>query len=250
MAFFVPELKGMNETITLSGTLFNVVNHFKIKNLDLRIRNNTVIQADLDLPDFSDFSAYRFYERIKHAQLDMNELSKIVMPGGKSLDLGAEVERLGLVSFNNMQVKGINGKLNLSPVKITSGKGALYIKSALQFDVLKDNIAIRSMRPDSVALRLSNFQLGEIIANSNLGIIDGDLVFASFELINEGYRLIGGKGILNRLGANGYEYHQTSLKSLSIEGQKLTANVILNDPNAKAHVSGEFNIDGLPMYNV
>jgi len=60
VAFFVPEMHGMNEQVQLSGTLYNVVNHFKIKNLDLRIRKNTFLKGDLDLPDFNDFAAYPF----------------------------------------------------------------------------------------------------------------------------------------------------------------------------------------------
>ena len=248
MAFFVPEMKGMNEQIKLSGTLYNVVNHFKIKNLDLRLRKNTFLRGDLDLPDFSDFAAYPVRENIRQATIDMAELGKVRLPDGNFLNLGTELSRLGTIRFSNMVVDGKRGMLTLQPLAIRTEKGSVDLRAPMRFDVLGSNTGILNLRPDSVALALNHVQLGEILGVPEVGMLHGTLKFSTFDVLKEGYSLTKGSGYFSEIEAQGYVYHKVALKKMQLSGAVLTGKIQLDDPHAKATVEGEFNVKGLPNY--
>jgi hypothetical protein len=248
VAFFVPEMEGMNEQVQVSGTLYNVVNHFKIKNLDLRVRKNTFLKGDLDLPDFSDFSAYPVREIIRQASFDMAELSKVRLPDGSTLSFGPEVDRLGSVRFKNMVVDGKQGKIILHPVAIKTGKGEVNVRSPLKFDVLGSTVGFQNLRPDSIALALNNVQLGNILGVNDVGILNGTVRFSSVDVLEHGYKLTGGEVFFRELGAMGYVYHNVALKEMHMNGVDLNVKVSINDPNAKLTISGGFNVEGKPDY--
>ena len=211
VAFFVPEMKGMNEQIKLSGTVYNVVNHFKIKNLDLRLRKNTFLRGDLDLPDFSDFAAYPVRENIRQANIDMAELGKVKLPDGTFLNLGAELSRLGTIRFSNMVVDGKRAMLTLQPLAIRTEKGSVDLRAPMRFDVLGSNTGILNLRPDSVALALNHVQLGEILGVPQVGILHGTLKFSTFDVLKEGYSLTKGSGYFSEIEAQGYVSHKVAL---------------------------------------
>jgi len=248
VAFFVPEMDGMDEQVQVSGTLYNVVNHFKIKNLDLRLRKNTFLKGDLDLPNFSDFSAYPVREIIRQASVDMAELSKVRLPDGSRLSLGSEVARLGSVRFKNMVVDGRQGKIILYPVAIKTEKGELRVRSPLKLDVLGSNLGFQNLRPDSIAVALTNVQLGDVLGVSDVGILNGTVRFSSFDVLDNGYKLTGGEAFFRELGALGYVYHNVALKDMQMNGVELNAKASINDPNAKLTILGGFNVEGKPDY--
>jgi hypothetical protein len=217
VAFFVPEMNGMNEQVQLSGTLYNVVNHFKIKHLDLRIRKNTFLKGDLDLPDFSDFAAYPFREVIRKASFDVAELSKVRLPDGSSLSFGPEVDRLGTVRFRNMVVEGKQGQLILRPVTIKTEKGDLSLVSPMKLDVLGNAIGIQNLRPDSIAVALNHIQLGEILGVPDVGVLNGNLKFSSFDVLDKGFKLTNGSAYFSELETMGYVYHNVALKDMHME---------------------------------
>ena len=248
VAFFVPEMKGMNEQIKISGTLYNAVNHFKIKNLDLRLRKNTFLRGDLDLPNFSDFADYPVREVIRQATIDMAELGKVRLPDGTLLNLGSELSRLGTIRFSNMVVDGKQGMLILQPLAIRTEKGSLDLRAPMRFDVLGTNIGILNLRPDSVALALNHVQLGEILGVPEVGMLNGTLKFTAFDVLNDGYSVTKGSGYFSEIEAQGYVYHKVALKEIELNGAVLSGKIQLDDPHAKATVEGEFNVNGLPNY--
>lgn len=249
VAFFVPEMEGMNEQVQLSGTLYNVVNHFKIKNLDLRIRKNTFLKGDLDLPDFAEFAAYPVREVIRNASFDVAELSQVRLPDGSFLSFGPEVDRLGTVRFRNMVVDGKQGKLILRPVTIKTEKGDLSVVSPIKFDVLGNAIGIQNLRPDSIAVALNHIQLGEILGVSDVGEINGNLKFSTFDVLDKGFKLTNGSAYFSELETMGYVYHNVALQDMRMDGVVLNTSVQVDDPNAKFTISGGFDIEGKPTYN-
>jgi hypothetical protein len=249
VAFFVPEMNGMNEQVKLSGTLYNVVNHFKIKHLDLRIRKNTFLKGDIDLPDFSDFAAYPFREVIRKASFDVAELSKVRLPDGSSVSFGPEVDRLGTVRFRNMIVDGKQGQLILRPVTIQTEKGDLSLVSPVKLDVLGTAIGIQNLRPDSIAVALNHIELGEILGVSDVGVLNGNLKFSTFDVLDKGFKLTNGSAFFSELETMGYVYHNVALQDMRMDGVVLNTSVQVDDPNAKFMISGDFNIEGKPTYN-
>ena len=64
IAIFAPDMEGMRDRIKIKGNAGNTLNHLILRDIELNYKQNTKIIADLELPDFSDFSAYDFKEHI------------------------------------------------------------------------------------------------------------------------------------------------------------------------------------------
>ncbi len=248
VAYFVPEMKGMNEQIKLSGTLHNVINHFKIQNLEVRLRKNTFLRGDFDLPNFSDFAAYPIRESIKNATIDISEVGKLKLPNGRLLALGTELSSLGTIRFKNMILEGKQGLLFLQPLSVLTNKGSVDLRVPIRLDVLRSNTGVLNMRPDSVALALNNVQLGEILGVSEVGMINGTLKFKAFDLQKDGYHLKNGSAYFSEFEAQGYVYHKMAMKEIALNGEVLSGKLNLDDAHAKLAVEGDFNVNGRPDY--
>ena len=187
-----------------------------------------------------------FRSILSSAKLDFKEINQIRIPGGKRLNLGENLESLGIVRMNNLVLKTRKGILTLLPVKIQSKQGDVAFVSPLSFHVVNEPFAIQNLRPDSVALRFDSLNIGKIIATPDLGVIDGNIKFSQFTMLDKGYALNGGQASINALNLLGYQYQKIAIKELSIQNYTLKTAISINDPNAQFEIHGNADIDGKP----
>ena len=250
VSLLVPELKGMNENIGIEAEISNVPSALKIKNLALRVGNNTRIRANLELPDFNDWKARDFQEHLIAATIDMEELNAFRLPGGKTLNLSKALRSLGKVSLNNLRIRNHDGILNLNPFKINTDQGMLALTSPISLATKKEGITVQNLDESLGMLAFEDINLGVLGEMPDLGKVNGTLSLTSLTTAEQGMEIQGGIGNFASLEYNGYNYSNIELKSCEIAQKQAKIKLTIKDPNLTLALNGNINLQGKPNYTV
>ena len=251
IAFFVPEMKGMNNQIRLQGDATNTLSHLFLKGIKLDYAKNTHIHADLELPNFSDFSAYDFIEKIHSASIDMSELQNFILPypSGK-LNLGDELNQLGIVRLDNFTLTGNNGAATIAPTTIKTSLGDASILQAIRFSNLNKDLVIAPKLKDSSCIAMRNFNLGKLLQINEIKNIDGEIGFSDFIIKEDDIQISGINAKFNTLQALDYSYSSISISGAKLEKNIFDGKVAVNDKNLSFDYSGKIGFGKIPFYDL
>ena len=251
IAFFVPEMKGMNNQIRLQGDATNTLSHLFLKGIKLDYAKNTHIHADLELPNFSDFSAYDFIEKIHSASIDMSELQNFILPypSGK-LNLGDELNQLGIVRLANFTLTGNNGAATIAPTTIKTSLGDASILQAIRFSNLNKDLVIAPKLKDSSCIAMRNFNLGKLLQINEIKNIDGEIGFSDFIIKEDDIQISGINAKFNTLQALDYSYSSISISGAKLEKNIFDGKVAVNDKNLSFDYSGKIGFGKIPFYDL
>ena len=251
IAFFVPEMKGMNNQIRLQGDATNTLSHLFLKGIKLDYAKNTHIHADLELPNFSDFSAYDFIEKIHSASIDMSELQNFILPypSGK-LNLGDELNQLGIVRLDNFTLTGNNGAATIAPTTIKTSLGDASILQAIRFSNLNKDLVIAPKLKDSSCIAMRNFNLGKLLQINEIKNIDGEIGFSDFIIKEDDIQISGINAKFNKLQALDYSYSSISISGAKLEKNIFDGKVAVNDKNLSFDYSGKIGFGKIPFYDL
>ena len=251
IAFFVPEMKGMNNQIRLQGDATNTLSHLFLKGIKLDYAKNTRIHADLELPNFIDFSAYDFIEKIHSASIDMSELQNFILPypSGK-LNLGDELNQLGIVRLANFTLTGNNGAATIAPTTIKTSLGDASILQAIRFSNLNKDLVIAPKLKDSSCIAMRNFNLGKLLQINEIKNIDGEIGFSDFIIKEDDIQISGINAKFNTLQALDYSYSSISISGAKLEKNIFDGKVAVNDKNLSFDYSGKIGFGKIPFYDL
>ncbi|NBY40531.1 MAG: hypothetical protein EBQ66_06455 [Flavobacteriia bacterium] len=251
IAYFVPEMEGMNEKFRISCRATNVLNRLKIKNVDLRIRNHTFLKADLELPNFSNLADFNVKQTIRSAYFDVNEVTQIHLPGkNETLNLGDVVANLGHFQLRKWVLELNEGKLKVNPTEITTAKGSVNILAPFQLDEFSGLVSGHVLDAEQDFIQLKQVQLGDILGEKDLGLLDGTLKLNKVEVDGAHYSVSGIQGKINALGYSGYEYQGIALNNVDLKDGKMKVDLQIKDPNLAMTVNGEASLTKKPNYDL
>ena len=251
IAFFVPEMKGMNNQIRLQGDATNTLSHLFLKGIKLDYAKNTRIHADLELPNFSDFSAYDFIEKIHSASIDMSELQNFILPyPSGNLNLGDELNQLGIVRLANFTLTGNNGAATIAPTTIKTSLGDASILQGIRFSNLNKDLVISPKLKDSSCIAMRNFNLGKLLQINEIKNIDGEIGFSDFIIKEDDIQISGINAKFNKLQALDYSYSSISISGAKLEKNIFDGKVAVNDKNLSFDYSGKIGFGKIPFYDL
>jgi hypothetical protein len=251
IAFFVPEMKGMHNQIRLQGDATNTLSHLFLKGIKLDYAKNTHIHADLELPNFSDFSAYDFKEKIHSASIDMSELQNFILPypSGK-LNLGNELNQLGIVRLANFTLTGNNGAAIIAPTTIQTSLGDASILQAIRFSNLNKDLVISPKLKDSSCIAMTNFNLGKLLQINEIKNIDGEIGFSDFIIKEDDIQISGINAKFNKLQALDYSYSSISITGAKLEKNIFDGKIAVNDKSLSLDYTGKIGFGETPFYDL
>ena len=250
IAYFVPEMVGMKNRVGLQGDASNTLSHLFLKGIKLNYGRNTRIYADLELPNFNDFSAYDFHEKIISATIDMNELNKFILPDPMgNLNLGKELSQLGLVRLANWKISGINGDFNIGSTTINTAIGDAAILQTIRL-VNGNNLEIIPLDKELPAISLQKFDLGEMLLVDELGIIDGNLGFSNFSVKEKGVEVLGIAATFNQLDVLNYSYMNVDVSSAKVAEDVFEGKIKIDDKNLGLDYSGKIGFGKNAFYDL
>ena len=251
IAIFAPDMEGMRDRIKIKGNAGNTLNHLILRDIELNYKQNTKIIADLELPDFSDFSAYDFKEHIRYAKLDMAELQQFFLPyPNKQLDLGSEASALGTVYLNNFNANGVNGKWWIGKSKISTSIGDLKIAQTYSIDEWEDGFNSHPFQSDSAAFQLLNFDLGKLINLSDIGIVNGAISFKKFTWFKGSPEINQINATLTNTDLLDYKYALIKIKNGQLKEESFNGLIEVDDKNLDVSINGKVNYGAKPSYSL
>jgi hypothetical protein len=245
LSYFVPDLKGMNQCVFLSGQVKDELKRLTIEHFKLAFGQKSVFQARIKLPDFRlETNQLRFNEWIQFAHLDFRDIENIKVPEGISpLQVPSEIKELAFLEMKNAKVNGgVNDfKLSIQSAKTDLGNFSL---APLRVKQEAEMLSISGAKPDTSLLKLQNFNLGPLADFLELGSCSGRMNF-NLNIFNDGsYTLEKLHGKFNRLTFHQYAYQNVELNEVSILDDQLKAQIEIQDPHFKANTSLTLSLSG------
>ncbi len=245
LSYFVPDLKGMNQRVFLSGQVKDVLKRLSIDRFKLVFGQQSVLQATIKLPDFRlETEKLRFSEQIHFAHLDFQDLENIQLPQGLSaIEIPDAIKDLAYVELKNSKFRGALNDFQLSVQKAKTNLGNFAL-APLRVKQEADALTIAAVQSDTALLQLQNFNLGPLAAFSELGTCSGQLNF-KLSFFNDGsYALNTLNGRLHNVLFDDYTYQNVQLDEVSILKDRLAAKVQIKDPHLNAQTSLTLSLAG------
>jgi len=246
IALFAPVLEGMSDTIQLTTSIQKEVKQLRLADFDLKLLNNTHIKGTLNLPDYRDPKRAFFQERIDYAHIDMHELKSIKLPNSfkaTHLKIDPLVSRLQYIDATELQLDGFYSQFVIAAKNIKTQLGNVRVDNGIMFTQNNENdsYTFQRSRATEYDVKIENFDLGTLLDNKNLGLIDG-IFFLSGEAsdINEvAFTSLEGK--VNRFDYLDYPYSQIEIIEGALIDKQFTGKIDVKDDNAEIAYRGSVN---------
>ena len=250
IAYFAPQMRGMDQTVHVSGIVKERLRELQIQNLNLRFGKSTQIQANLRLPDFrKPTSQLWLQEQITAAYIDLNDLSALHLPeGSPTIEIPELLQKAVFFELKNANISGSPAHLKVSIDNANTALGSLAL-APIVIDQESELVRINGL-VDSSFLSLHQFNIGQLVGISSIGEVSGDLNF-NFSMDKKGtYALEQAQANLSKLYVNHYNYSNINIQDAKIINDQLLASVEIADPHLVLKSVLQLNLGTAPSYQI
>lgn len=234
LAFFAPELKGMNRSVIFSGMVRGTVNQLRLRNFAFRYGNNTEFKGRINLnglPDTEETFIDLIVEEMKSSSADIATIPVPPYDSNQLISVPEEIKRLGNISFNGKFTGFYNDFVAYGNIRTDLGYASTDIN--LKFD--KTPVY-------SGKLSLDNFQLGRFVNANELGILsmNASVTGNHFDLNKLNATV---KGNIVRLDFRNYPYSNMEI-SANLSRKLFNGSLNVNDEHIDLDFSGSIDFTG------
>ena len=249
VSYFANAMEGMTAIIRLSAKVYHPVKNLKIKDLDLRIGTQSLIQGTINLPDFrkgnsADFSAFLSKAYVSLADLEQFDLPK----GTAALKFESPIDKFSFVDLERFSFNGSieNMRINCSSIKTEIGE--INLLQTLQIANSNNTLILKSTNQDSMLVNVNNFNLGSFLENSQLGMVDGKANLL-IEINDKGdFSMQNVKGNFSRFDFNNYSYSNIKIEKGELVDNNLFADLNIKDKNLDLEYVGNISLGTKQKY--
>jgi hypothetical protein len=250
IAYFAPNIEGMDQTVFVSGVVKDKLRNLRIQDLNLRFGKRSQIQANLRLPDFRKPTAQLYLdETLTKAYLDLNDIQNLHLPKGESaIEIPSLLQKASFFELKNAKVSGTPSKLQVSIQEAQTALGTLSL-APISIANTPDLLTISGVA-DSSFLNLANFELGQLLDVAALGQLSGNVQF-ELEIDNNGeLTLQNSSADLAQIAVNDYNYKNVAVKEANIHNQQLLAKLEIDDPHLQMSSILQLALGSAPSYQI
>ena len=240
LRYFVPSLKGSDESVELSGKISGTISELKGRNIFLSFGNKSNIHCDFDLSGLPRIEDTFIHVGVNSLNTNANDVGSIRIPGRQKIVVPEFLYKLGDISFNGSFT-------GFATDFVTYGNFGTALGN-LRTDI--------SLRPEGDKrfkvkglVNGTNIDLGELTAKKDL------LGKISMETNVDGYasssKKISGNltGKIDSVEINGYVYRNVALNGIFTE-KTWDGNIKIADKNIKMDLLGMFDFSSdLPEFD-
>jgi len=251
IAYFAPQLEGMDQQVELKAKVTNVIKNLKIQHFELETGRNTRIAGDFQLPDFRSLKNKTYREKIDYALIDLYDLQEIKLPKISRVDfisLPETIRRMGYVQTRNLKMNGSLDDFYLQTDEIFTQLGSFTFDNGLSFYYAPDmeSYQISSHQKMGYDLSIHQFHLGKFLSDKQFGIVEGKFDILVNAVSFSDISLDRIDGIINRCDWSGYSYTNIELHNARWIDQSLQAEGRINDPNIRLNYYTDINFKAKP----
>lgn len=208
IAFFAPELKGMRQTVSISGDVVGKVGNLKCKNIQLKYGTATHFDGNAELtglPNTDDLFLHIEANQLVTVKKDIEKIPLPPFTNGETLKVPDNIATLGHISFKGKFTGFLTdfvayGKFSTA---LGSFSSDLFMRKGDNSEELFYKGKIKSQ----------GFNVGKLIGSDQLGVIalNTDIDGSGLQIKNANANL---KGFVTRLDAMGYTYNNIKVEAL------------------------------------
>ena len=231
IASFTSELNGLNETVFLSGDVKGYVNDLILQNFKLSYGKHTKFNGNITLSGLPDINTSYLHVDAKEIATNYSDLIKLPnypFSENKSIDLPAELKRLGTLSYRGKFDGFISDFTTYGT--FNSGLGSIATELSIKLGNKQDDIVYHGK------VKTNLFDLGTLIGQKNLNNLT-----INCEIKGQGISLKNLKanfeGQVLNINYNGYNYKDINLDG-KIDNKLFEGLLVSKDPNADLDFNG------------
>ena len=250
IAFFAPEMRGMDQTVYISGIVKDKLRELRIQDLNLRFGKATQIQANLRLPDFrKPNNQLWLQEQITKAHIELADIEALHLPTGTpAIEIPYLLQKATYFDLKDARVTGNINDLQVSIANANTALGALSL-APITIQNSTELFTIKGIA-DSSFLDLTQFNLGQLIDVSAIGKLSGKCQFSLSIAPNGAYVLDQTSAYLDQIFVNGYNYTHISIEEAQIIQEQLLAKVKITDPHLTMSSVLQLDLGPAPSYQL
>lgn len=242
IAYFAPELKGLDLKIELSGEVSGTVANLKGRNVDMQLLGETYLKGNFDLRGLPNIEETFIYMKVSELITSRESLEKIPLPpfeDGNTIKLSNEIGRLGDIYFQGSFTGFINDFVAYGEFKTALGQ-------------LVTDLSLKNKGPIPFykgKVEMINFDVGRFFEIQN----DVNQVSLVATVEGSGFNAkdldVDVEGKIKSAGIRNYNYKNIDLKG-KLNNQKFEGFAAIKDKNIDFDFNGKIDISGrLPLYN-
>jgi hypothetical protein len=238
-----PVLKGMNQSVYMSGRIYGNLDDLKGKNVILRTGNNTQAVLDFYINGIMNPETMYLFFDLKQAKTTFSDISNLKLPNKFSLDKLVFPDSFydaGNLSFNGNFSGFLTDFVTFGTLESEMGT------ITTDLSVIPEKEGITRYRGNVATV---DFNIGQLLQKSLLGNITFDgKVDGNFNKTNQNFSGFF-KGDISEIEANSYIYKNIKLEGLLSE-KMFDGLVSVNDSNLKFAFLGQFDLNPkIPVFD-
>jgi hypothetical protein len=249
VSYFATDLEGMDSKIRISASLKNPISSLAINNLDLRFGNKSFISGKIVLPNFSIGDQGVLNARIVKSFVTLKDIQSVALP--KSMEpfkIDPAISKLVFFKATNASVAGKMNRFNFGLEELETALGSISLKSNYLIENNDLGLLFSPLKSDTLSIDLTDFNLGALINNSDLGLTTG-LIQIEGSISNSGQlNLPIIRGLFSKFQFNDYSYSNIEIEQASLLNEILKAKLEISDPNINLTYQGEISLGKAQKY--
>jgi hypothetical protein len=240
IGYFLPPLKGVNESLWLSGKFLGTVSELRGRNILLSYRNNTVLDCDFDLSGLPNIDNTFIYIGVNSLTTNATDIEKIRVNGKQAVLMPDAAYKLGTISFDGSFTGFTTDFVTYGELSTSQGR-------------IRTDISLRPEKSNRYTFKGtvigSDIKLGELTAEPEMY---GNL---SFHASVDGYAFSLRKfsasltGNIDSIGFNKYLYRDVTLNGIFTD-KTWDGSINISDRNIKMDLLGMFDFSNkLPEFD-
>ncbi len=238
-----PGLKGINQTVNISGRIYGDLDDLKGKNLVLKTGKNTHAVLDFYINDITDTETMYLFLDLKQAQTTFSDVSNFKLPNNLNLEklmFPESFYEAGKLSFKGNFSGFLTDFVTFGTLESEMG-------------TLTTDLSVIPEKEGSISYRGNietvDFNIGQLLKNSVLGNITFDgKVDGNYNKTDQSFSGFF-KGDIFEMEANKYIYKNIKLEGLLSE-KMFDGLVSVNDSNLKFAFLGQFDLNPeIPVFD-
>ncbi|MCO5260958.1 MAG: translocation/assembly module TamB [Crocinitomicaceae bacterium] len=255
IAFFAPQLKGMNQKVEVEGKVTKFIKNLKVEDFILKTGVKSRLEGTINLPDFRDLKNAFYQERLDYAYVDLADLQQIKLPertGKQYIALNENVQRFDHFEATNVRLDGIFSQFVLAADQVTTSIGSVNMDNGVMFthNPINNSFFFSHSEISEYDVKVNKFNLGKFLNKPTFGEVDGSLLLSgeAFSFTDIHFDKI--EGNVNRFDLDGYAYSNILVKNASLVDKVLYAEVDVEDKNLQLNYAGTIDLNGEPKMNM
>ena len=250
ITYFASALDGMTDRVRLKSKIYGPVTSMRLPNFELEYGEKTFVKGKVKIPDYRNFAAAFFDERIDDFYIDFDELKQFRLPNSAPepyVVLNAELERLQFVEGKEISLVGNKQEFTFLAENFNSALGSLELHYGISFKLAPTEDHYHFSPPENVPgnnMIVNNFDVGRYLGNEDVGAIDG-----SFKLEGKAYstsdiRFTSIKGDINTFEYLNYAYQNITINEGRFLNNRFGGDITVNDEFLKLSYNGYLDFNG------